>query len=119
MHCFDGIPKLIQVIGNRILSQHKGKEAVYDTEWNRVDMMYHTYEQYELDIPRPEELDTIIEIAGKLSNQFKYARVDLYVIDHKVKFGEMTFTPAKGFTKWASKETEAIVGSWIICEPNN
>jgi hypothetical protein len=40
-------------------------------------------------------------IAAKLSEGIKFVRVDLYEVDGKVKFGEMTFTPgmAAGFNE--------------------
>ena len=38
----------------------------------------------------------MIEIAKKLSADFKFVRVDLYDIDGKVYFGELTFTPTNG-----------------------
>lgn len=38
----------------------------------------------------------MIEIAKKLSADFKFVRVDLYDIDGKVYFGELTFTLTNG-----------------------
>ena len=32
----------------------------------------------------------------KLSKPFPLVRVDLYIVDNKVYFGELTFTPAAG-----------------------
>ena len=38
----------------------------------------------------------MIEYAKKLSKPFPLVRVDLYIVDNKVYFGELTFTPAAG-----------------------
>lgn len=100
IHCFNGVPRIIQVIGDRCLAEHTAKEAYFDTEWNRNDLMYNTYEQYEQSPEKPKNLDEMLRIAQVLSRDFIYVRVDLYDIDGKIKFGEMTFTPAAGYGTW-------------------
>lgn len=113
IHCFNGEPKLIQVIGDRDFKRHSGKEAFFDLKWNRNDYMYNTYQQYEIAPEKPVCLEKMLEIAKKLSKEFIYVRVDLYMIDNTVKFGEMTFTPASGIGKWTKEEINQMVGSWI------
>ena len=46
---------------------------------------------------RPEHLDILISICRKLAKDIPFVRVDLYVIDNKEYFGELTFYPASGF----------------------
>jgi len=113
IHCFNGVPKLIQVIGDRDINKHTANEAVYDLDWKRVDLMYHTYKQYDKEISKPAKLEKMLELSTVLSKEFKYVRVDLYLIENNIKFGEMTFTPARGLTKWENKDAENMVGEWI------
>lgn len=113
IHCFHGVPKLIQIIGDRNSVAHTGKEAFYDMEWHRCDLMYHTYDQYEEDIKRPDTFEEMIDLAEKMSNGFDYVRVDLYEIDGQIKFGEMTFTPTNGIGLWPTSDANDMVGSWI------
>lgn len=113
IHCFHGEPKIIQVIGDRNPGAHTGKEAFFDVNWMRNDMMYHTYDQYETDPKRPDTLEEMLSIARKLSKNFRYVRVDLYEIEGQIKFGEMTFTPTNGIGYWPNKEAYVEVGSWI------
>ena len=47
-------------------------------------------------IEKPEHLEQMINIAKKLSADFKFVRVDLYDINGKVYFGELTFSPTNG-----------------------
>lgn len=47
-------------------------------------------------VEKPEHLKQMIEIAQKLSEDFKFVRVDLYDINSKVYFGELTFSPTNG-----------------------
>ena len=38
----------------------------------------------------------MIEFAESISERFPFVRVDLFVIEDKIYFGELTFTPAGG-----------------------
>lgn len=119
IHCFKGIPRIIQVIGDRDLIHHSAKEAYLDVNWTRNNNMYNTYAQYDKIPERPECLEQMLSIASKLSSEFEYVRVDLYVLDNKIKFGEMTFTPAAGIGKWGYLFENRLVGSWITLPNHN
>lgn len=116
IHCFNGVPRIIQVIGERNLSSHTGKEAFFDKEWNRIPLMYHTYEQYNKSPQRPDNLFEMLKLAGILSSGFKYVRVDFYNIDGAIKFGEMTFTPASGYGQWTDEIYNLKVGEMLSLE---
>ena len=112
IHVFGGEPRIIQVIGDRDLVNHTGKEAFLDLNWQPQDLMYHTYDMYEEIPERPENLDEMLRIAKVLGTDFRYVCVDLYDIDGTILFGEMTFTPASGYGKWEG-QAAYLVGSWI------
>ena len=54
-----------------------------------------------LTISKPDCFEEMTKIARVLSKPFPAVRVDLYVVNGKVYFGEMTFTPGgkKNFTE--------------------
>lgn len=113
IHCFNGKPKIIQIIGERDLAHHTGKEIFLDMNWEKRELMYHSYDSYDEIPEKPAQYDEMIAIAKKLSEDFIYVRVDLYIVHNLVYFGEMTFTPASGFTKWGGNYPSRMVGSWI------
>ena len=115
IHVFNGTPRIVQVIGDRIIETHSAKEAFFDTEWTPVsDIMYHTYDSYTLLPEKPTNLKEMLNIASILGRDFKYVRVDFYNIADHLLFGEMTFTPMSGFGKWGGyTEKMYSVGSWI------
>lgn len=113
IHCFNGTPKLIHVIGNRNLKEHTAKEACFDLNWNNTPVMYKTYEQYDILPKKPEKLNEMLQVAEKLSKNFKYVRIDLYMIENEIKFGEITFTPASGIGKFENEKNNELLGSWI------
>jgi hypothetical protein len=47
-------------------------------------------------LQRPKELDKILEYSKVLSKGFPHMRVDFYIVDGRVIFGECTFFPAGG-----------------------
>lgn len=119
VHCFNGKPEIIQVIGDRDLNNHTAKEAFFDTNWNENDFMYHTYDSYEKAPNKPEQFNEMLNIAKKLSNEFIYVRVDLYIVKNQIKFGEMTFTPACGYGKWDNIKNNELVGDMIKLPKTN
>ena len=48
------------------------------------------YQRYEGDIAKPLNLETMISVAGKLSSNFDFARIDLYTNNEKIFLGEIT-----------------------------
>ena len=113
IHVFNGIPKIIHIIGNRNLEIHKAKECFLTTDWIPRELMYHTYDSYKNIPEKPGNLNELLEIAEILGKGFSYVRVDLYDLSGKIMFGEMTFTPASGVGKWKDKKASKLVGSWI------
>lgn len=99
--CLNGKPSFILVCGDRIVEEGKGTSLslyLYDTQWNPLDGVtwYHAEGPGEGAIPRPHKLTEMLDIACKLSEDFDFVRVDLYEVDGKVWFGELTFTPFNG-----------------------
>lgn len=64
-------------------------------------------------LPRPENLDRMFEIASTLSQGIPFVRVDLYNVDGKIYFGEMTFYSASGLDADLLPETDNLFGSLI------
>lgn len=64
-------------------------------------------------LPKPKRLEEMIEMAAKLSEPFPQVRVDLYNIDGKVYFGELTFTALGGMMNYYSDEFQCEVGQMI------
>lgn len=69
---------------------------VFDAHWNRVDLAIGHYPQSAVPPAPPPHWDDILRLATRLADGLGYVRVDLYVPDGKVYFGELTFTPGAG-----------------------
>lgn len=108
--CFNGKAKYIMFLAER---QTHLKMAFYDLDWNLLPFTY-SYPQYTKEVPRPEKLDEMIQVAEKLAEGFNQVRVDLYYLnDGTIKFGEMTMTSASGRCQWNPPEYDEILGKLI------
>ena len=107
--CFDGKVKLVQIDRNRFGAHAK---RFYTTDWQPLEygMKGHLMDEI---LERPKMLDEMIAIAEKLSEDFIHVRVDLYCVDDKIYFGEMTFSHESGITKWTSDQIDEEIGKFI------
>lgn len=64
-------------------------------------------------LPKPEGLDEAFRIADVLSAGFPFVRVDLYLVLGRVRFGEMTFTPAAALDNKRLPETDRMFGEML------
>src|SRR5699024_9307343 len=70
---------------------------IYDLNWKLQPWRFKNRNNTPYKVKKPENFDTMIEIAKKLSKDFSHVRVDLYNVDGKIYFGEMTFTSSGGY----------------------
>jgi hypothetical protein len=106
IHCFNGKPIYIQTLFDR---KTEIKETWYDVDWNQQSFRY--YSDKSKDVEKPICLKEMLKVASELSKYFVYVRVDLYVVNGNIYFGELTFHPAAGFMKWDPQEWDLKLGS--------
>jgi hypothetical protein len=66
--------------------------------------------QYSGKITRPENYDEMLQLADALAQDFDFIRVDLYSVDNRTYFGELTCYPAGGLARFIPKEYDFIFG---------
>lgn len=64
-------------------------------------------------IKLPKEHKKMIELAEKLAKNTIQLRVDFYVINGKIYFGELTFFDSSGFDKFEPEYWDKTIGSWL------
>ncbi len=107
--CINGEPQIIWVALDRTPTSLK--MTAFSPAWENCNykLAYSGhYQSFEKDLPRPSQLNKMLDYARILSKGFPEARIDFYEVDNKVYFGEITFTSACGrmdyFTNDALKE---------------
>ena len=111
-YCFDGEVKYFMISYGEF--EHNTRNAKFDLNWNNLDKDFKgktvlTNEE----IKKPKNFERMVEIATRLSHNFPHVRVDLYNIEGKIYFGEMTFFSSGGFVNILSDKLNQTVGSWV------
>lgn len=108
--CFDGEPKYVVYDVDRYTNH---KRNIYDTEWNDLHVASDC-PCSDVDYPKPENLEEMLQIARVLSEDFPAVRVDLYSIENKIYFGELTFFPWSGYVQYTPDEFDFELGEQFI-----
>lgn len=111
--CFNGKVHWLWACANR--DEHTTEVMTYDTDWNahpEYSIFENDYRHGEI-LPKPKNLERMIKVAEKLAKPFPCVRVDLYNIDGKIYFGELTFTSYGGLQDFYTDEFQKLAGSKI------
>ena len=108
--CYNGVPKYIIVDVDRYIGH---KRNFYDIGWNNL---YITSDcpACNREIEKPSNLDKMLEVAEKLSEDFPFVRVDLYNVEEKIYFGELTFYPWSGYVQYTPDSFDYELGKHFI-----
>jgi TupA-like ATPgrasp len=107
--CFNGEPLLIQVDVDRYVHHTR---AFFDPEWNLLPLAY-SRPRCERPPARPPQLGEMLEVARGLARNVPFVRVDLYVVDGRVIFGEMTWSPEAGRGRFEPESYDRLLGSYL------
>lgn len=110
-YCFNGEPKFVQANSGRQSNDHA--QNFYDLNWAVLPFGKDLAPRHDIDIRRPVALDPMIDIARDLATGHAYVRVDLYDLDGKIIFGELTFYPASGLPDFIPDDQDFICGDML------
>lgn len=108
---FGGEHRCAFVCSNRFAGS-KLNVTFFDPDWQRMPFERH-YHADPQDLPRPACYDEMVRVAKTLSEGLAFVRVDLYEINGKVYFGEMTLYPGSGLETFQPEEWDYKLGDWI------
>ncbi len=112
VYCFNGQAQCILVCVQR--RQFKAKFYFFDTNWELIRINPDSLAAEDgFSLPKPINLDKLIQYACVLAKPFPFVRVDFYIVDEKVYFSEMTFTPSAGLDTIRLMETDLLMGSML------
>lgn len=89
--CSNGRPLFACIDFGRFV---KHERAIVDLDFRQQEVRIN-FPIYRGEIEKSAGWERMKEVAAKLSKGIPFVRVDLYDVDGKVYFGEMTFTPAR------------------------
>jgi hypothetical protein len=107
---FEGKCHFIQVDYNRFFSH---KRAFYTRDWERLDLSC-IYPQADFDEEKPKLLDEMLLVSETISRNLDFLRVDLYITDSGIKFGECTLYPGGGIDQFDPADlSEKYASLWL------
>lgn len=97
------------------------RHYLYSADWEFLDASPRCRDVSQQIVPRPENLNLMMELAEKLSQNIPHVRVDFYSVESKVYFGEMTFYHRGGFGKFPPEEMGKQLGDMLVlpCDVNS
>lgn len=108
LFCFKGKVGFIQ--HNKQING-KRYDNIFDSEWELLPVKYG-YDGFENDA-KPINGDELIYVAEKLADPFEFVRVDLYNVDGKIVFSELTFHSGGGLIPFKPREYDRKFGQML------
>ena len=110
--CFNGKVRLIEYHEGRYSEHHT--QDFYDCDWHLTKITQGSYGEYNsIPSPKPALLDEMIRLSEVLAEDIPHVRVDWYIVDNHLYFGELTFFDGSGLGPWDRYEDDLLMGSWI------
>lgn len=107
--CFNGNVKFLFVATDR---PYDTRFDFFDTSFKHLPFKQgHPWATKK--ISRPTRFEEMLDIATTLSKGFPHVRVDLYNINGKIYFGELTFFHFSGNVPFEPKEWDYKIGEWL------
>lgn len=110
--CFDGKVNCVMVCIDRHL--HDTKYYFFDSDWKFLkpnEEVQHLPDDFT--IPKPPRIKEMFELASRLSKGLPFARIDLYSVNGKIYFGEITFFPDSGYDTTFLREADLAWGRML------
>lgn len=116
LFCFDGKVKALFIATDRGNPKEETKFDFFDENFNHLPFTNgHPNSLHKL--KKPVGFEIMKEVASKLSKDIPHVRVDLYDINGKIYFGELTFFHWSGTMPFTPEKWDYIFGSWITLPP--
>ena len=111
IHVFNGKARSMYVVTSRGIDIRYNN---YYIDWTPFDgSQFNGWKKTDYPLDKPSNWDDMVKMAETLAEPFPFVRVDLYDIDGKIYFSEMTFTPAKGTLILDDDQCDFEMGEWL------
>lgn len=114
--CFNGIPKALFIATGR--QSHGPFFDFFDMDFNYLPII-NGHPNAPTVPERPETFEEMKSIVSQLSKGIPHVRVDVYEINGKVYFGEITFYHFGGWVPMKPEKWEKVFGDWLVLPPKN
>ena len=111
IHVFNGKARNLYVVTSRGIDIRYNN---YYIDWTPFDgSQFNGWIKTDYPLSKPDNFDEMVKISEALAAPFPFVRVDLYNINGKIYFSELTFTPAKGTLILDDDKCDFEMGEWL------
>lgn len=96
----------------RVIGDERSR-IMFDENWKPIKYKNSNFSKLNIKLKKPQNAQEILNVIDKLSEDFSFVRVDLFLLGNKIYFGELTFVPTAGYMKFDDPEIDRLWGSWI------
>ena len=112
--CFNGEPKILFYASNRFNKEKNPPYFdYYDMTLKKLPIRSRGHQNSDSELIPFKEFELMKHLAGILSKGIPFVRVDFYLINGCVFFGEMTFYHDSGFVPFIPEEWNTIFGDYL------
>lgn len=108
--CFGAVAKFIELHRGRYSDGHT--QDIYDREWKKTDISQGGI-MSDITVNKPAKLEELIKLSELLAKDIPHVRVDWYLINDRIYFGEITFFDGSGFEAFDDYSHDSFLGSLI------
>lgn len=109
--CFNGEPKFYTI--NSDNGHYRGTDIIYYDIKTDKDMEVYNKSENPIYFNKPKNFELMVDYSKKISEDFKFVRVDFYEIDGQVYLGELTFTPGAGNMTYKNMDVAIKLGNLL------
>lgn len=113
LFCFNGQFKFLMIAESR----ETGAPKYYflNSDWKLLKINNTSINLSEKSIlHKPENFDSMVKIAERLSSGLYFSRIDLYYVNKKIYFGEITLCPNSGFDSNILPDVDKELGKLLL-----
>jgi hypothetical protein len=112
--CYDGKALFVDVIFDRFTDE---QENFFDRDYKLIPV-WNGVKMDRTRVDRPQNFDTMLAIADRLSEGMDFIRVDQYCVNGRIFVGEMSCYPAAGRAPFLPREYDFTFGEpWHLASP--
>lgn len=94
--CFNGTPEFLYVVADRKIGNKAGL-GIFTANYEKLEAARYDENPLVRDVPKPDHFEKMMEVCKVLSKPFPEVRIDLYNLEGRIYFGEMTFFDGSGY----------------------
>lgn len=108
--CYNGKFRYLWIDKGRYSNHRRG---FWDENLKFLDYVNSDHPSFNDEPELPSNILSMITVAEKLASDFPFVRVDLYNINGRIVFGELTFYPWSGYVKFEPDEFDFSLGRFF------